>query len=653
MRAADGAGERRARAMLAGGARAAAAGAALLLGAASAPASSSEPADTRAYDWGLPAWLPPPPVPADNPMSEAKVRLGRHLFHDRRLSADRSVACASCHEQSLGFSDGLATAVGIGGAPSLRNSMSLANVAYSPALTWGNPHMTSLERQALVPLFGEEPLEMGNGGREEALFARLRADPDYRRVFAEAFPDGGGPIELATLTRALAAFQRTLISVDSAYDRYKYGGDAAAMSASALRGEALFFSERLECYHCHQGSNFSDTLQTSRGGFAEIAFYNTGLYNVDGRGVYVGALLAAGTVLFLVGQPRLARAGGTAAPAASRVDPPWVLLLVALALALAGTGALLWLVLRAEHRSFAALLVVAAIAFAAGRLVPDARATRGGRASLGRPPTPEALRPTVRLALAAAALGALATLLGTALQAGHLLDDGWRGAVDPEMLALVATGPSGTAALVRLAGLALILTLCRDGVCPSAIGGALLVVVSFALSGHATGEPRLTASVLLTAHLGAVGFWIGALHPLHRLAGRDETRAEAASAAALFGQQASGAVTMLLVVGVAYAGLLVGAPSALLETPYGRTLLQKVLLVGALLEFAALNKWYLVPSLASDVPQVAARGANGLRRLIGLEAVTFLAVLLTTAVLSGAMDLPAPAPVAEDEAPMS
>ena len=238
------------------------------------------------YDWRIPDWLPPPPVPADNPMSAAKVRLGRHLFHDRRLSADGTVACATCHEQARGFGDGRATARGIGDAPSRRNSMSFANVGYLPALTWANPHLSSLERQALVPLFGEEPLEMGNAGREEALFARLRADPEHARMFREAFPERDGRIDLATLARALAAFQRTLISVDSPYDRRRRGGDGTAMSAAALRGEALFFSERAECYHCHQGFNFTDTLHTSRGGFAEIAFHNTGLYDVDGRGAY-------------------------------------------------------------------------------------------------------------------------------------------------------------------------------------------------------------------------------------------------------------------------------------------------------------------------------------------------------------------------------
>lgn len=238
------------------------------------------------YNWQIPSWLPPPPVPDDNPMSEVKVSLGRHLFYDHRLSLDNSVACASCHLQSLGFSDGLALSVGVGGSVTERNAMGLANVGYSPVLTWANPHLTSLERQSLVPMFSEEPVEMGLAGQEQVLFDKLQKDPLYRTLFAEAFPELGGRIELASITRALAAFQRTLISVGSPYDRFKYGGDKDALGEAALRGEKLFFSEKAECYHCHQGFNFTDTLQTANSGFAEVAFYNTGLYNLDGNGAY-------------------------------------------------------------------------------------------------------------------------------------------------------------------------------------------------------------------------------------------------------------------------------------------------------------------------------------------------------------------------------
>lgn len=238
------------------------------------------------FDWQIPSWLPPPPVPDDNPMTDEKVSLGRYLFYDHRLSRDGSIACASCHVQSLGFTDGRPLAVGVGGSVTERNAMGLANVGYSPVLTWGNPHLKSLERQSLVPMFSEEPVEMGLAGQEQRLFAELQADPLYMELFAKAFPERDGRVELATVTRALAAFQRTLISVGSPYDRYKYGGEKGAIGEAALRGEALFFSEKAECYHCHQGFNFTDTLQTANSGFAEVAFYNTGLYNLDGQGAY-------------------------------------------------------------------------------------------------------------------------------------------------------------------------------------------------------------------------------------------------------------------------------------------------------------------------------------------------------------------------------
>ncbi len=268
---------------------------ALLLGAA-APA----------WHWPLPAWVPPPAVPADNPMTPAKVELGRHLFHDTRLSRDGSMSCASCHEQARAFTDGQAVSKGVTGELSTRSAMSLANVAYLPVLTWQNPQLTSLEVQALIPLFGEHPVEMGMAGRERQLFALFAADPVYRKLFAQAFPAEAGQgdaalYSLSTLTKALASFQRSLLSFDSPYDRYRYGGQKNALSAEARRGEELFFGEKLECYHCHGGFNFTDNLKHARTPFAELGFHNTGLYNEDGQGAYPKA--APGIVEF-TGEPR-------------------------------------------------------------------------------------------------------------------------------------------------------------------------------------------------------------------------------------------------------------------------------------------------------------------------------------------------------------
>ncbi len=229
------------------------------------------------YSWQLPAWVPIPTVPADNPMSEAKVELGRHLFYDKRLSADQSMSCATCHQQDKAFTDGLSVSEGVTGQKGARSAMALANVAYLPVLTWSNPNLTALEVQALVPMFGEHPVEMGMAGREKEMFARLQADPIYQRLFAQAYPaearQGFDALySLATVTRAIASFERSLLSFDSPYDRYTYGGQKNAMSASALRGEALFFGEKMECYHCHGGFNFTDNIQHSKLPFAEKVF---------------------------------------------------------------------------------------------------------------------------------------------------------------------------------------------------------------------------------------------------------------------------------------------------------------------------------------------------------------------------------------------
>jgi len=244
----------------------------------------------HAWTWDLPGWVPAPVTPADNPMNDAKVVLGRHLFYDERLSANGRMSCAICHRQDKAFTDGLAAATGVTGQQGARSAMSLTNVAYLPTLTWANPQLTSLEVQSLVPLFGEHPVEMGMAGREEAIFALLRADPVYQRLLPQAFPEQAGDAaalySLSTLTKAVAAFQRTLLSFDSPYDRYRYGGQPDAIGAAARRGEALFFGEKMECYHCHGGFNFTDNVRHARLPLAEQGFHNTGLYDEDGQGAY-------------------------------------------------------------------------------------------------------------------------------------------------------------------------------------------------------------------------------------------------------------------------------------------------------------------------------------------------------------------------------
>ncbi|MCC3407464.1 MAG: di-heme enzyme [Microcoleus sp. PH2017_10_PVI_O_A] len=238
------------------------------------------------YNWNIPAGMPKPIVPPDNPISPEKVELGRHLFYEKRLSVTGEFSCASCHIQAKAFTDGKTVGVGATVEKHPRNPMSLANIGYNSVLTWANPLQNKLESQLLVPLFGEHPVEMGMVGKEEELLAMLRSDIQYQKMFAAAFSQEPNPINISNLAKAIASFERTLISLSSPYDRYRYSGDYSAISASAKRGEELFNSERLECFHCHGGLNFSDSIMHDRLAFKEIAFHNTGLYNIDGKGAY-------------------------------------------------------------------------------------------------------------------------------------------------------------------------------------------------------------------------------------------------------------------------------------------------------------------------------------------------------------------------------
>lgn len=240
---------------------------------------------TGPFDWQLPDGFPAPRVPEGEEMSAEKVELGLHLFYDVRLSGNQTQSCASCHRQELAFTDGLPVAEGSTGQLHPRNSMSLANAGYQPALNWANPNEVNLAHQSLTPLFGEDPVELGLAGMEDQLLARLDTDSTYQRLFAAAWPDRGAPVSVETITRSLAAFQRTLISGDSPVDRYRRG-DRSALSESARRGQALFFSERLECFHCHGGLGFTGTFDFEGKSAPEVEFHNNGLYNIDGEGGY-------------------------------------------------------------------------------------------------------------------------------------------------------------------------------------------------------------------------------------------------------------------------------------------------------------------------------------------------------------------------------
>jgi cytochrome c peroxidase len=163
--------------------------------------------------------------------------------------------------------------------------MSLVNTAYGSRLTWANPLLDRLEDQALTPLFGDNPVEMGMAGQEEQLLAVLREDDVYAELLPRVFPADADPFSVLNALRSIAAFVRSIVSFNSPYDRY-LAGDANAMQDAAVRGMDLFFSERLECFHCHGGFNFTDSTTHASERLDRVGFHNNGLYNVDANGAY-------------------------------------------------------------------------------------------------------------------------------------------------------------------------------------------------------------------------------------------------------------------------------------------------------------------------------------------------------------------------------
>lgn len=237
------------------------------------------------WPFALPPGFPVPRLPPGNPLTAELAELGRHLFYDRRLSENGTQACGGCHLQSKAFADGKVTPAGSTGDVLRRNSMGLTNIAYNPSYTWANPTSTTLELQALVPIFGKHPIELGVAGHEQVILDRLAADATYPARFAAAFPGQAAPITWPNVIRAIAAFERRMISGDSRVDRFARG-DSAALTASEQRGQALFFSETLECVHCHGGFNFTIAIDHAGLPTQESKFFNNGLYNVGGTGAY-------------------------------------------------------------------------------------------------------------------------------------------------------------------------------------------------------------------------------------------------------------------------------------------------------------------------------------------------------------------------------
>jgi cytochrome c peroxidase len=195
-----------------------------------------------------PAGLPPVSFPNDNPYSPAKAELGRLLYFDKRLSADGTVSCASCHDPKFAFTDGAATSTGIKGQKGGRSAPTIINRAYTLAQFWDGRSPT-LEDQAKGPM--ANPIEMGN--THDAIVTKIKGVAGYKPLFAKAF--GSEEINIDRIAMAIANFERTVFSGNAPYDKYKRG-IKTAMTPDQVRGMTVFF-EKAKCDRCHEGANFT------------------------------------------------------------------------------------------------------------------------------------------------------------------------------------------------------------------------------------------------------------------------------------------------------------------------------------------------------------------------------------------------------------
>lgn len=189
-------------------------------------------------------------VPADNPLTKEKIELGRAIFFDKRMSKDNTIACASCHMAKKGFADGMPVSTGIKGQKGGRSAPVSFNRVYSKAQFWDGRAAT-LEDQSIGPF--ANPIEHGFANHDE-MVAKMKKMPGYRKLFQEVF---GGEITIQDVGRAVASFQRTVLSGNSAVDKYDIGGDQNALSDAAKRGLELFRG-KARCTRCHSGFNFTD-----------------------------------------------------------------------------------------------------------------------------------------------------------------------------------------------------------------------------------------------------------------------------------------------------------------------------------------------------------------------------------------------------------
>jgi cytochrome c peroxidase len=237
-------------------------------------------ADAQRQRPQAPLGLPAVPFPRDNPYTPEKAELGRVLYFDTRLSSDNSVSCASCHAPEFGFTDGAAFSTGIGGQVGGRSAPTVINRAYSTVQFWDG-RAASLEAQAKGPIANpiEMTHEMDETAAHQAVVEKLRAIPGYRRMFKAAFDNE--EFDMDHIAKAIATFERTVLSGNSAFDRYR-AGETSAMTEQQVRGMDVFFN-KAACDSCHLGFNFTDSSYVNIGIGMEKPDPDLGRHVVSGR----------------------------------------------------------------------------------------------------------------------------------------------------------------------------------------------------------------------------------------------------------------------------------------------------------------------------------------------------------------------------------
>ncbi|MGH8580231.1 MAG: cytochrome-c peroxidase, partial [Gammaproteobacteria bacterium] len=203
--------------------------------------------------------------PIDNPQTEAKIKLGDKLFHEKRFSSTGEISCGNCHVREKVFTDALKVSEGIKKLKGTRNAPTVVNAAYFTSLFWDGRE-PSLERQATQPFLN--PVEM-NLPNHDPILKIVRRDPEYAQAFKKVFGKVGEAITIKEVTQAIAAFERTLVSGESPFDRWYFGGEKTAISPEAKRGFEVFLTQG-RCVSCH-------AVEQDHALFTDSKFHNIGV----------------------------------------------------------------------------------------------------------------------------------------------------------------------------------------------------------------------------------------------------------------------------------------------------------------------------------------------------------------------------------------